>query len=139
MFDRFKSVNIDFNAILKRVLERHESDIQELNQEQLLKGERSDGSKLSPYTPAYAKRKGKPLTPKTLKDKGGFHEGIFTSFFEKAFNVESSDWKNDFLESKWGPKLFGLNKKNLTRLLGEMGVAKEANEELRKVKKTGNV
>jgi hypothetical protein len=132
MFDRFKSVQIDFNAILKRVLQAHEKDIEELNREQLMKGERSDGTKLPPYTPSYAKRKNKPLTPKTLKDKGDFQEEIFTTFFEKSFNVESNDWKSEFLESNWGKKIFGLSDKNKERLLHEKGVATEVINEVKK-------
>jgi hypothetical protein len=125
MFDRFTSVNIDIIASLKRVLERHEKDIQELNREQLMSGRRSDNTKLSPYTSAYAKRKNKPVTPKTLNDTGAFHEAIFVTFFEKSFNVESDDYKNDFLESNWGPKLFGLSKENIKRLLEEYSVKDE--------------
>jgi hypothetical protein len=132
MLDALVNKRIDFNAILKRVLERHESDIQELNQEQLMSGKKSDGTSLSPYSPAYAKRKGKPLTPKTLKDTGNFHEGIFSTFFEKSFTMQSENYKSDFLESNWTSKIFGLTRESIVKLLDEKGVRKEVIEETKK-------
>lgn len=135
MFDRFKSVQIDFNAILKRVLERHKKDIQELNQEQLMQGKRSDGTELTAYTSAYAKRKNKPLKPKTLNDTGKFHDQIFPTFFEKNFNIESFDWKSDIMEWANGKKIFGLTPENKLKLLHERGVAKELTIEVKKALK----
>jgi hypothetical protein len=129
-FDRLTKLNIDFNAILKRVLERHAEEIEDLNRNQLTQGKRSDGSQLPPYTPAYAKRKGKALTPKTLNDTGTFHNEIFTTFFEKSFNVESNNWKSDIIESNWGQKIFGLTDEN-KRKLAEM-IRDEVASELRK-------
>jgi len=132
MLDALVNKRIDFNAILKRVLERHESDIQELNQEQLMTGKRSDGTVLPAYSPAYAKRKGKPLTPKTLKDKGSFHKAIFSTFFKKSFTMQSDDFKSDILETVWGQKIFGLTPESIVKLLDKYGVRKEIITEVRK-------
>jgi hypothetical protein len=131
MFDVFNRVDVDLSAIFSRVLQRHEKDIEALNREQLMKGQKSDGTFLPPYTPAYAKRKGKPLTPKTLRDKGGFQDNIFETFFQDSFNVESNDWKSDILESVWGKKIFGLTKESKIRLLREFGVAEETIREVK--------
>lgn len=134
-FEKFKRVNIDLYAICKRVLHRHEKDIEELNRSQLLEGKRSDGTILPPYSAPYAKRKNKPLRPKTLKDTGGFHEGIFTTFFEKTFNIESSDYKSDILETVWGTKIFGLTKENKQKLLTDYGVKSDIIKEVKKALK----
>lgn len=122
--DRIARFTIDLNAVLKRVLQSHIDEIAELNRAQLMAGQRSDDTALPPYTTAYAKRKGKPLTPKTLNDKGGFHKGIFTTLFDQSMTVQSSDWKSDILEWKWGQKIFGLSRKSkdeiVNRVRGEM-------------------
>ena len=125
MFDKFYSTNIDLMESFKRVLQSHEKDIEALNKAQLMEGLRSDNTTLPPYSVPYAKRKGKPLTPKTLRDKGGFQDGIFETFFQDSFNVESSDWKSEILESNWGKKIFGLTADNKKKLLWGMGVANE--------------
>lgn len=133
MFDKFYNINIDLYAICKRVLQRHEKDIEELNRSQLLKGIRSDGTSLPAYSISYARKKRKPLLPKTLKDRGDFHAGIFETFFEKSFNIESSDHKSDILETTWGTKIFGLTEENKIKLLNKYGVKNEIITECRKL------
>jgi hypothetical protein len=135
MFDKFYTANVDIIEIFKRVLQSHEKDIEALNKAQLDEGRRSDGTFLPPYSSAYAKRKGKSLTPKTLKDKGAFHEGIFETFFKDSFNMESSDWKSDILEHNWGKKIFGLTKENKLKLLNELGVKEELISQVRQATK----
>jgi hypothetical protein len=119
---------IDFYAICERVLQRHSDDIEALNKLQLLSGQKSDGTKLPPYSKSYLKTRkkyGRPTAPMDLYLTGKLHEAIFTTFFDKSFNIESNDYKGDILESRFGSKIYGLTNENKMKLLYEYGVAEE--------------
>lgn len=126
MISRLRSVNIDFNAILKGVLQAHTTDLAELNKEQLREGKRSDDSQILPaYSPSYQKRKRRSPTPVILFDTGDFQDGFKQTFTSDGFTMKSDDVKNDTLIDKYGSKIHGLTKKSRIKLLGERGVRKE--------------
>lgn len=94
-----------------------------LNRAQLLKGVKNDGRQLSAYTPAYAKKKGKPRRPKTLKDTGAFHDAFYNKAFERYIEFGSKDSKADILSddenTSWGygEDIFGLTEQNWNDIL----------------------
>ena len=66
-------INMEFINILKGLT----PTMVKMNQDQLKKGKRADGSNLPKYSDAYASRKKKPLKPKTLYDSGSFYENFY--------------------------------------------------------------
>ncbi|MFW6371417.1 MAG: hypothetical protein ACOC10_09460 [Bacteroidota bacterium] len=109
--------NIDIFLLLRVVLEEFKDEIAELNRKQLLSGNRADGTSLPAYTDAYARRKGKSLTPKTLKDTGNFHDGFDSVFFKDYFEMFSRDWKGEILIHNWGEEIHGLTEQSKSELL----------------------
>lgn len=87
----------------------------QIQQEQLMKGLRSDGNntfRLSTgsdeYSPGYAKIKGKNK-PIDLYLTGAWQGGIHVSIDSTNIVVESSDSKNEKLQRIYGPEILGLN------------------------------
>ena len=102
--------SVDVHATFIRAVKEQKDTIISLNKEQLLKGQNPSGSDYSAYSQAYARRKGKPRKPKTLKDTGAFHGGFDATFSRDYYEMFSRDKKNDFLEDIYKP--FGLQEKN---------------------------
>ena len=103
--------------LLRVVLQEHEDDILNLNKEQLQQGKRADGSELPAYSDAYARRKNKPLKPKTLKDTGDFYKGFDAVFFNDYFEQFSRDWKGEILIKNWGEEIHGLTEQSKQELI----------------------
>jgi hypothetical protein len=100
------------------VVERNKQHFVTLNQSQLLKGEKKDGTKLKGYKLKwYAELKNKinPLpglgTP-DLKLTGSFYKGMFASVDGDNINEFSTDEKAEALQNKYGPGIFGLQDPN---------------------------
>jgi hypothetical protein len=134
MVSRLRSVNIDFNAILKRVLQSHTTEIAELNREQLREGKRSDDTKVIPsYSASYAKRKRRDQNTVILYDTGAFYEGFVNTFGGDGFTMKSTDDKNELLKAKYGTKIAGLSGKSKIKLIHQMGVGNEFVREVKKI------
>lgn len=128
-------VNIDLNAVCKRVLLRHKSEIEQLNKLQLLSGRRSEG-RLPPYKKSYLKTRrkyGRPTAPMDLYLTGKLHSEIYSLFFQNQFELGSKDPKARFLEERKdiGSEAFGLDGQSRDLLLWEYGVADEIVAEIR--------
>lgn len=109
--------SMDVFLLLRVVLEEFKNDIIKLNKEQLLKGNKADGTDLPGYTDAYAALKNKPKRPKTLKDKGDFHAGFDANFFKNYYEAFSRDPKEGFLIKNWGNEIFGLTEQSKAIIL----------------------
>ena len=73
-----------------------------------------------PYTPVTVKikqKRGQPTTRVTLKNTGAFYAGMRVVYTSNGFYITSDDWKTEKLVAKYGPLIFRLTDKNLTRLL----------------------
>jgi hypothetical protein len=108
---------------IAKIVRSHEEDIVELNQEQMLHGEDSEGGIIGKYSnPEYAAEK-EALNPKAggnvdLKLAGGFQREMFLKGTSFPFNVDSTDSKRDKLigGDGYGEKAFGLNAPSKTKL-----------------------
>ena len=91
------------------------SDYVSLQKEQMQAGEKSDGFIIGIYkNPAYAMRKSNPVAQRgfvDLKDRGDFYAEIFAQPDDNGLLIDSTDWKSDSLQKKYGATIFGLNSK----------------------------
>ena len=74
----------------------------------------------APYQPRTIKakiKKGQPHTRVTLRDTGEFHSSMYLVFETDGFYVTASSKKTPWLITKYGPEIFRLTDKNLTRIL----------------------
>lgn len=107
--------SVDVHAIFRDAVKQNKDTIIQLNKSQLLKGEDPSGKQYPAYSEAYARRKNKPLKPKTLKDTGDFHKGFDATFSKEYYEMFSRDKKNDFLEEEYKP--FGLQDENNQKII----------------------
>lgn len=97
-------------AVRLSIIERSEL-IEELNRQQLSRGERSDNSILPNYSP-FSVELGKPSGPIQLFDEGDFYEGINANIFDDEIRIEGEDEKTAMLISKYGQMILGLTEEN---------------------------
>ena len=107
-----RSLGINFEISLDKV----EQKITDLNRKQLLASKDNKGQPLvntrtgkTTLSPAYAKRTGKRKP--NIKLKGDFQFDMFTDFRKNKYFVQSSDWKQGFLNNMY-KGLFGISGKN---------------------------
>jgi hypothetical protein len=117
--------SVDPFEVLKETMLHFHAEIIELNQEQLDKGEKSTGERLSPYSTPYKKyvrqRLGLQTTNKDLNVTGKFRDDMYANPTQLYTIVGSRDFKEKFLEKMEGKEIFGLNEKNLNYLFFELG------------------
>ena len=89
-----------------------EPDMVFIQRNQLFRGERPDGNKVFPmYTPltVFLKtQKGQPTDRVTRRDTGDYYRGIGVEVKGELFKIESTDWKAEMLNEKYGD--IGLSK-----------------------------
>lgn len=109
--------NFDVNAEFIKILKGLTPMMVKMNQDQLKKGNRADGSDLPEYSDIYAKKKGKSKKPKTLHDTGDFYNNFFAKLEAVAISFGSFSPKEAFLEANWnkGEKgtIMGLTDSNI--------------------------
>lgn len=107
---------LDYEALGAQVIQDNAAPIEEVNRKQLLRGERADGSKITPkyrnekYSRAKNAKNPKPGlgTPDT-KFTGEFHRQIDVTIFGKSqVDIFSRDNKSEELVAKYGETLFGI-------------------------------
>ena len=111
---------IDPWEILRPIIENHFGDIEQLNRDQLSRGERADGSAMPDYkSEVYADFKDKyiptySIYPTTdLRYTGSFYKALKASFSSYGISIESFDSKAKKLEYKYGSSIYGLSEKSL--------------------------
>jgi rhodanese-related sulfurtransferase len=101
---------------LLAIISRNEAELLDLNTSQLFKGERADGSKITPeyseQTVRYKKAVNQPSDRVTLFDEGDFYRGFFADTTKFPVLLESNDIKTGKLVDKYEPTIFGLNQEN---------------------------
>lgn len=113
-------VRLDLIAIVLRVLDKHESDIQSLVRLQLQQGVRGDGQLISPqYTKAYAKKKKR--TVPNLKVTGQFYSDIFTGIVGNVIHVDADTKAKGFelgqhLQKRYTSKILELTRDSRVKL-----------------------
>ena len=119
---------MDFEDMIDLELEKLEKKIVQLNQSQIRRGERSDGSDIKPDyedITVVLKEKAGTQTPGepfavNLYDTGAFYAGFQVLITNNQVIIDSSDSKSDDLQDKYGEKIFGLQKENLNKVLREV-------------------
>jgi len=110
-----KNLNkIDVNSIVDESIIENESNILDLNREQLDIGLLSDGSILPDYSETSVTVFGKRAGAIRLFDTGNFWEGFYIDMGEKAFDVRSKDSKEAMLLDRYTTDIFGLVPKQKT-------------------------
>lgn len=97
------------------VASEHETELADLNREQLMEGKDSEGNTLRKYRrPRYARVKNE-MNPvpgygnPDLKLTGAFHRSIFADVEGKSILFDAKDSKVSDLAAKYGESIFGLS------------------------------
>lgn len=120
--------SVDPFEVLREVLKEHHADIIELNQLQLDKGIKADGTRLSPYSEPYKKlrrRMGLQAANKDLKFTGDFRDAMYANPTKDYTIIGSRDFKEKFLEKMEGNEIQGLTDESIESLLWDYGVAED--------------
>ena len=102
---------------LLKIIQKHENEAVDLNIEQMMAGQDSDGGRITPeYTPftvEIKKAKGQPSDRVTLRDEGSFQQKMFMNADKFPVIFDSSDSKTDAIVDKYGKNVFGLDRQHL--------------------------
>lgn len=120
---RIEAVN--FNEVMKDVLETHQEEVKDLNREQMLQGRNKDGSFINPpYRPATVAikaAKGQENRFVTLRDTNSFQSKMTLILKGSTFDMSSTDEKTDMLIGKYGNLIFGLTDQNKSIFMRNTG------------------
>lgn len=97
---------VDFEKILRKLLEDRKIQIVDLNTLQLEKGLRADDKDLGVYKRFSYKQRYRPVD---LKDTGDFHRSIQARINPHSIEMTASDIKTDKLQDKYGDEILGLS------------------------------
>ena len=97
--------NIDFLALFAKALQANEAYIFELNNQQLDKGQDSEGKSLGRYANFKYKNRFQPVD---LLLTGAFREKETLQINKKDAEVFSQDYKYPFLTKRYGVNIFGI-------------------------------
>jgi len=105
--ERLKAIAYD--QLMKESIKEHESEIADLNTEQMNKGIKGDGSEIGQY--ANIAYKGR-LKPVDLYDTGSFHDKVYVELYDDVFEMNSRDEKTEKLIGKYGEEILDLTEQN---------------------------
>lgn len=111
-----KSLDKQVNPFMREIIKEFSPEIEDLNAEQLKKGERSDNASLPDYSPTSVSVYGKPPGPIRLYDQGDFWDGIRTKIEEDGFTLVGTDTKTPKLKRDYGEEIIGLQKSSIEYL-----------------------
>lgn len=127
---KLANIETKVRSLVRSSISRHQKEIIKRNQDQLKKGEDSEGKlKTDEHNPygSYrskkwiAKRKaiGRQTTYVDLNFKGDFQKSMYVKFdaASLSFGVDATDKKKDILIHHWGETILGLNDVNWEWLL----------------------
>jgi hypothetical protein len=113
--DKLKSIDSNIEKIAISVYAAHESNIADLNKEQLMDGIDANGRDMPSYV-ANSRSRYAPSKIK-LRDTGRFQEGIKADANSKSIDITSTDPKVRFLENYRGKNItLGLTPKSIMLL-----------------------
>lgn len=120
---RLQSLNLlqEIEALLDEMDER----IITLVQGQLAEGKRGDGSLMPKYSHAtklIKQQKGRTLIGErvSLIDTGAFWKGFFATAYGGGIEVDSKEWKRDFLIERYGEEIFQVSTESLEQIVEEI-------------------
>lgn len=90
--------------------------VEDLNIEQLDRGERADGSSLPNYSPVSVMVFGKRPGPMNLHDKGDFWRGITLVVSDEGIDLQGRDLKTEMLQLRYGDDILGLQEQNKEKI-----------------------
>jgi hypothetical protein len=111
-------------SLLKQVVQDFDTEITDLNKEQLRRGKKKDGSSLGTYRPFTIQerlKKGLQVSFVDLKFTGAFQDSMKVVLKGNSFDFTSTDFKTDMLQDRYGEIIFGLTPENKVRFMREHG------------------
>lgn len=99
---KFQSLPTALPGILKYIFNGIKSSVEDLNIEQLDRGERVDGSSLPNYSPVSVAVFGKRPGPMNLNNTGAFWRGITLEVLDDGIELRGTDMKTQMLELRYG-------------------------------------
>ncbi|MEX0598821.1 MAG: hypothetical protein WD512_20220 [Candidatus Paceibacterota bacterium] len=111
-----KSLEKQANPIMMEIIKEYSPEIEDLNAEQLSRGERADGEILPDYSPTSVTVYGKPPGPIKLYDQGDFWKGIRIKLMADGFEMIGTDSKTAELERDFGKQITGLQKESIEQI-----------------------
>jgi hypothetical protein len=112
--DKFKQLPDALPGMMKEVFEEAKPLVEDMNIEQLDRGERVDGSSLPNYSPVSVYHYGKRPGPMNLHDKGPFWNGITLVVTDQGIELQGRDIKTEMLQLRYG-QVVGLQEGNVQR------------------------
>jgi len=106
--DKLKRIREDMPLLVAEAMEALAWVIRAMNDEQLEKGLRRDGSQLPDYSPGSVAKFGKRPGPMTLKDTGSFRDKITVKANATFAEIISTDSKTGMLEAKYELTIVGI-------------------------------
>lgn len=108
--------NLPIQQFIFEILSSKTEQLEDINIDQLTRGERSDGSKITPRyaNPAYAALKNarNPRPGRGTPDlnlEGDFYKGITARVTRQSIIVSGEDQKTPWLQFKYGNEIIGIN------------------------------
>ena len=122
--------------LVRSIVEENSNEIIDLNtQDQLYRrGIGSDGESLGQYSNPYKKLKkalNQPSDRVTLRLEGDFYKSFEVIIGKEQFRINATDRKTKWLVNRYGEKIFGLTKDNVS-LFREIVIRPELLKEIRK-------
>lgn len=114
------AIRADIPILIAEVLEENKEAIEQMNREQLDRGERSDGSQLPDYSPVSVSKYGKRPGPMTLEKTGAFKSRITLKTHSNFAELIGLDPKTGMLEARYDLTIIGVNEENLERVKFEI-------------------
>lgn len=121
---RQKLVELQDNIIplLKLTFEDLAIKIEQLNIEQLQRGERADGTPLPFYSPVSVAVYGKPAGRIKLFDTGEFYMGITVVINDDGIEIVGRDIKTEMLQIRYGENIVGLSEESMDILIDRYAI-----------------
>lgn len=116
---KFESLPVVLPLIFRQVFEDIASVVEDMNIEQLDRGERADGSSLPHYSPVSVRVFGKRPGPMNLHDTGAFWQGITLEVFDDGIELKGRDMKTQMLQLRYGDDIIGLQEGSKERIEGD--------------------
>ena len=114
--DKFKRLPDALPGIMKESFEQIKASVEDMNIEQLDRGERADYSSLPNYSITSIRKFGKPPGPMILYDQGDFWQGITLVVTDDGVELVGRDLKTQMLQLRYGDNIIGLQEDNKERV-----------------------
>lgn len=119
--DRVSAFERDKDQMILDLVRDNEAAVIAMNtDDQLFQGITADNQEtVPPYRPSTVRRKirkSQPYDRVTLRDEGDFHGSFFIRYGADEFTLDATDYKKQWLDRKYTPRIYGLTPDNIDRL-----------------------